>query len=288
MYYYSAFTLTFQSDLPLPSYSQLDTLPVAADVVIKRVQAPLDSSPAFHYQFEKTLHLWAHEGKEIFYYTEEPWDERYIRMYLLDYALIGLFYQRGWFPLHGGSVVMPDGKVLIITGHSGTGKSTTVTQFAAAGHKLLGDDIAVFRFEDDKIFVLPSYPEISVHKHVFDAFKNSFLGIKKINPGGQFTKMGFLPDEVFLNNPFELEAIIFLSQNDSIKPEIRSLSGSLAMQLLREQSLNYISSVENFGLLDTYFRKAVQLCQRCRLNELSYPSSRKIVPLTQLILNNYN
>lgn len=256
MYYYSAFTLTFQSDFPLPSYTQLDTLPAAADVVIKRVKAPLDSAPAFHYQFEKTLHLWAHEGKEIFYYTEEPWEERYIRMYLLDYALIGLFYQRGWFPLHGGSVVMPDGKVMIITGPSGTGKSTTVTQFAAAGYPLLGDDIAVITFVGDKMMVLPAYPEISVYEHVYDQYKKFFTVTSESRRWSMPSKVDFRPQGVFQSVPAELSTIIFLDQESVENATLQPISGSLAMQRLREQSLNYLSSVERFGMLETYFLRA--------------------------------
>lgn len=276
MYYYSAFTLTFQSDLALPSFTRLDTIPAAVDVVIKRVQAPLDSSSAFNYQFEETLHLWALEGKEIFYYTEEAWEERYIRMYLLDYALIGLFYQRGWFPLHGGSVVLPDGKVMIITGPSGTGKSTTVTQFAAAGYPLLGDDIAVITFVGDKMMVLPAYPEISVYDHVYDQYKNNFTVTSESRRWSMPSKVDFQPQGVFQSAPAELSTMVFLDPESVENPTLLPISGSLAMQRLREQSLNYLSSVEKFGLLEYYFQKATKLCCQTSFFSLHIPRSRKL------------
>ncbi len=291
MYYYSAFTLTFQSDLPLPSYSQLDTLPAAADVVIKRVQAPLDSSPAFHYQFEETLHLWAHEGKEIFYYTEETWEVRFIRMYILDYALIGLFYQRGWFPLHGGSVVMPDGKVMIITGPSGTGKSTTVTQFAAAGYPLLGDDIAVITFVEDKMMVLPAYPEISVYEHVYDQYKKFFTVTSESRRWSMPSKVDFRPRDVFQTEPAELSTMVFLDPESVENPTLQPISGSLAMQRLREQSLNYLSSVENFGIIEDYFQKAIKICRHLNLYLLSITKNYILFnSVTYLLkhLNNFN
>ena len=285
MYYYSAFTLTFQSDLPLPSYSQLDTLPAAADVVIKRVQAPLDSSPAFHYQFEETLHLWAHEGKEIFYYTEETWEVRFIRMYILDYALIGLFYQRGWFPLHGGSVVMPDGKVMIITGPSGTGKSTTVTQFAAAGYPLLGDDIAVITFVEDKMMVLPAYPEISVYEHVYDQYKKFFTVTSESRRWSMPSKVDFRPQGVFQSVPAELSTIVFLDQESVENPTLQPISGSLAMQRLREQSLNYLSSVERFGLLNSLFKQTALICNKVEIKNLFIRRNNVIFSINNFLLN---
>lgn len=151
---------------------------------------------------------------------------------------------------------MPDGKVMIITGPSGTGKSTTVTQFAAAGYPLLGDDIAVITFVGDKMMVLPAYPEISVYEHVYDQYKKFFTVTSESRRWSMPSKVDFRPQGVFQSVPAELSTIIFLDQESVENATLQPISGSLAMQRLREQSLNYLSSVERFGMLETYFLRA--------------------------------
>jgi hypothetical protein len=49
---------------------------------------------------------------------------------------------RGVVPLHGSAVEV-DGKAILVCGHSGVGKSTTVASLLAAGGRLLSDDLTV-------------------------------------------------------------------------------------------------------------------------------------------------
>lgn len=287
MYYYSAFDLIIRADLPFPSFMQLEHPSSVIDISIEKVAKPVNQADSFYYQFEDTLHIWVTAGKAIRYYTEEPWEERYISLFLLNYGFMGLFYQRGLFPLHGGTIVLPDGRAVIITGPSGAGKSTTVAQFAGEGYKLLGDEIALLSFTQDKIKVLPSYPEISVFEAVYDSIKNNFKILTKKNRWSLPKKIDFNPEGVFNNQSAELAGIVFLNPESSEQPTIWPITGSNALQFLREQSLNYLSSVERFGLLKDYFDKAAQLCNQINMMYLSFPRTGKIYPLTNIIVGHF-
>lgn len=285
VYYYSAFDLIIRADLPFPAFTRVEEPDRELDVSIEKVSNPANQADSFYYQFEETLHIWVTQGKLISYYTEEPWEERYICQYILDYALMGLFYQRGWFPLHGGTVVLPDGKAMIITGPSGAGKSTTVTQFAADGYPLLGDDIAVLRFEGDKIFVLPSYPEISVFEHVYEQYKNNFQILMEKRRWSMPNKVDFRPSMTFQTTPRELSNIVFLEKYSDVIPSFKRFSGSQAMQLIREQSLSYLSTIEKFSEFNDYFSKSSLICSSIPIYGFGFPRVNNLFKTNSYLLS---
>ena len=72
-------------------------------------------------------------------------------------SLAPLYRRRGWFPLHAFAARAPSGRVALITGHMGSGKTTTGLALLSAGWKLLSNDSPLLVHRNERVQVL-AYP----------------------------------------------------------------------------------------------------------------------------------
>jgi hypothetical protein len=75
-----------------------------------------------------------------------------------------LIHQRGDLPLHASAVMRPaDGKVLLIAGDSGAGKSTTAAALAQRGWLVLNDDISRLTVNGEEgVLVWPGFQSLKL------------------------------------------------------------------------------------------------------------------------------
>jgi hypothetical protein len=76
---------------------------------------------------------------------------------VLMISLAPLYRRRGWFPLHAFAALAPNGQAALITGHMGSGKTTTGLALLNAGWKLLSNDSPLLTNQAEQIRVL-AYP----------------------------------------------------------------------------------------------------------------------------------
>jgi hypothetical protein len=73
-------------------------------------------------------------------------------------SLAPLYRRRGWFPLHAFAALAPNGKVALISGQMGAGKTTTGLALLSAGWKLLSNDSPLLRLRADGQVETLAYP----------------------------------------------------------------------------------------------------------------------------------
>ncbi|GAB4444055.1 MAG: hypothetical protein Fur0044_40410 [Anaerolineae bacterium] len=73
-------------------------------------------------------------------------------------SLAPLYRRRGWFPLHAFAALAPGGKVALITGAMGAGKTTTGLALLSAGWKLLSNDSPLLSLRPDGQVDVLAYP----------------------------------------------------------------------------------------------------------------------------------
>ena len=100
------------------------------------------------------------------------------------------------------------------------------------------------------------------------------------------SKVDFRPQDVFQYKPAELSTMVFLDPEPVENPTLLPISGSLAMQRLREQSLNYLSSVEKFGLLETYFLLASHISNLVPSYILFVPKAKNLFNVESFLSTN--
>lgn len=96
-------------------------------------------------------------GTRIFY-NEKASGSVFFEHFLINEVMAGIFFQRGYFLLHGSAALLPDGTAAIFFGEPGTGKSTTLGFFVKHGCRVLTDEIVLICFREGVPCVQPFIP----------------------------------------------------------------------------------------------------------------------------------
>lgn len=165
---YRAYGLSIDSELPLPELVEDDR--PAPDVTIRlgALAWPLAgagsaASPAtdseVSVRYEGVGAFRVRRGREITVAPMRGAGEGAVRFHLLSRGLAILLHQRGGLVLHGSAVAVGD-RAVVLLGAWGQGKSTLAAALWRRGHHLLTDDVAALVVADDRVDVLPSFPQI--------------------------------------------------------------------------------------------------------------------------------
>lgn len=98
---------------------------------------------------------------------------------VLMISLAPLYRRRGWFPLHAFAAQAPRGKVALITGAMGVGKTTTGLALLSAGWKLLSNDSPLLALRSDGQVEVLAYPG---RLSAFDDSLARFEGLRRFIP----------------------------------------------------------------------------------------------------------
>ena len=147
---YRGYSLNIASELPLPELPVTEGEP---DIVIRvgkihrtGRKASVSEEWAIH---NPTGTYQIKDGREILVDPIPNADPTAIRLLLLGRMMAYLLRQRGWLPLHAGSVAI-NGRAVLLLGRSGAGKSTTTAAFHMAGYPVITDDVAPVRMLGDR------------------------------------------------------------------------------------------------------------------------------------------
>lgn len=108
----------------------------------------------------------AHIGADL----SEPSDARRDPLfYLITMSLVILLRYRGWFPLHAAAVAQ-NGRGVLLTAESDSGKSTTALNLVRQGWSYLSDDTVLLREEDDRVRAYSFRTDFCVDPEAADLF----------------------------------------------------------------------------------------------------------------------
>jgi hypothetical protein len=102
--------------------------------------------------------------------------------FLMGPGLGAALHLRGVPLLHGASVLIDDAAVLV-SGLSGTGKSTLTAELVAAGLPLLTEDLTPLAFSGLDLDILPGYPALQLHADAALGLGYPMADCPKVYPG---------------------------------------------------------------------------------------------------------
>lgn len=170
MYYYKLYGMRVVSDFELLQLINLSEkermLPPQITILERKFPEEYKRSEECYVDVGKERSIFSNSycymlmerGEAIYYEKKESSTEELLNAFLLGWGISVLFYQKDRLAIHC-SCVQKDGEAILISGDSGSGKSTATSELLKHGYSLVADDIAVVRpFGEKGLLVAPAFP----------------------------------------------------------------------------------------------------------------------------------
>lgn len=176
--YYMLYHQKINSDLCLPEAVPINPAE-QVDVVIELGKPPqwvlekawggqvdhIDEQVMWFYLKGLVLYYVENGNHIIIYRESDQISDLALRSYLTGSAMSLALMQKNYIPLHGGSVAW-EGKGIIISGVSGSGKSTVTMELLHHGFQFVADDLSVLHLEGGELQVFPGFPQQKVCRDI--------------------------------------------------------------------------------------------------------------------------
>lgn len=123
-----------------------------------------------------------HSGTEIWATWPATASEASTATYLLGPVVGFVLRLRGLTCFHASSVVIA-GHAILMLGPAGIGKSSTAAALALRGHRVIGDDIAVVRQQEDQWVVFPAIPGVRLWDDMVETLLGRADALPLLAPG---------------------------------------------------------------------------------------------------------
>lgn len=158
-----AFGLTWSMPFDFPPFTPIDDSAAGspADVEVVETDVPRPSAdanwagplravegPVVTFGMPDAARMRITDGNRIAFQRHPGCTDEALRLLLMGPGSALVLHQRGVLPLHGSGIVTDRGAVLLV-GHSGAGKSTTLGAFMDRGYPVLCDDLAAVDLDAD-------------------------------------------------------------------------------------------------------------------------------------------
>jgi hypothetical protein len=275
MYQYWCFGITILSELEFPEF--ITSTNDFHDVTISIGEVPLElkgenvskypeasiSPREFLLTVKRVAKYYAKDGKTVIVEPEPGVDTSSLRLFLLSNVMAAILYQQQKIPFHASGIIVNE-ELILFTGPSGIGKSTTLLGLIEKGYDLFTDDVCVLLENENtgKIEAVSSYPMMKLWKNTIDHFRleNSFN--HQLRPSVQ--KYGIFKHQQFNIRAYPITKLFLLSITDenSLEFSVKRLNNIESFKALQENAYrrNYINLMDLKSLHFTMMSKLVTQC----------------------------
>lgn len=223
LYSYFAYGLNIKSELLIPEFTPAQGK-CDVSIEIDKNSQPNDYLPqetldyywarrvtkenSLLYLKDKGIFLVQRGQKIVFVPVQNfPEDDPIIRLFLIETVMSILLYQRGLLVLHASAVNLNGGAVIFL-GNSGEGKSTTAAAFHAHGYRLLGDDVATIKLNQEVAEIIPGLSQIKFTQDTANALGYNFDSLQMLHQSEE--KRVYFPQQNLPQTPVPIRQIYLL------------------------------------------------------------------------------
>lgn len=200
---------------------------------------------------------------------------------LTDYALCSyltgsgfalLLIQKGIIPIHG-SMIEIDGKTVIITGRSGSGKSTTVFELMNQGGSFLSDDVSPVSVVDNQVVALPAFPQQKLCHDIVERYhldKKALLYIDELRD--KYARK--INTEQYVSEPRQLHYMIELIPYQEQTILLQEVKGVKKFQMLTSNLYRGLV-YEKMGITMKRMEDMIQIASKVRMYQLYRPVNQQ-------------
>lgn len=281
---YSGFGLNIQSEIPFPELSPVPSVEQAhVNIRFGKVPAAPDgfsfSTGRISYTMNDRALLFTVADIGKYYVTggdtviiqpeSDDIEVRLLRLFVLATGMAGILQQRHLIPMHTAAVLI-DGKLTLIGGHSGAGKSTTLAGLMNKQFRIFSDDIVVLADGANSVtHGVASYPMIKLWEQsmvAFDYEDRSF----PVMPGME--KYGLFFHDDFDTNQYPINKMIVLKLSSDQQFSTERLTAGKAFEAVVEHI--YKPSFFNTPEMRILkFKTIMQLLQHTDVYQVSRPAN---------------
>ncbi|MCD0486923.1 hypothetical protein LPB86_01700 [Pedobacter sp. MC2016-14] len=192
---------------------------------------------------------------------------------ILTSAFAALSYQRGLIPFHGGMVII-NGIAVLISGLSGTGKSTLLAGLYKNGHTIIADDISNLQMVEGEVLAHPTFPRIMIWQDAADELNLTVKEGEKLREN--LCKYLYPINDRFFTKPVILKHVYILKMTAKIGQPIKVL-GIQKIQELKE-NLFHPYMVDALDLKKEYSAKLLEIASHVNVSILGVERTDGIYP----------
>jgi len=165
-------------------------------------------------------------GREIIFETKEGYTPENLSSWLLGYAFAMLLLERRTLAIHCSAVCQDreseDDGAILIAGEPGAGKSSLTKKLLEEGYKIMADDVAAVRLEDE-VNVYPAFP---YQKLVRNEVEKRGLNKDELIYINEDKDKFLVPvGNAFCAEPRKIKFMVFIVVADVTEVQVKKLSG---------------------------------------------------------------
>jgi hypothetical protein len=275
LYYYTAYSYSFFSDIPLPEFVEI--APCRSAIQISKffeeygyehnheIVCARKIPNGVSFDWEAIGRYEICDGRTIRVFPRNNTIQETTRVPMFGMALAAVLQQNDLLVLHGSAVEI-NGRALIILGKKGYGKSTLTAALINRSHRLISDDVTAISVNSLKSTTLPGVPILKLWP---DSLRELGLDIETgrlFFPG--ISKRLYSFKSKFCTNSLPIGAICVLGYGDHLKlSHINSVQ-----KLLHLSSFQYFSNFRqafSSARHKTVFDQCSTLAKNVKMHELT-------------------
>lgn len=233
--------------------------------------------------YERVGIIWIMQGKNVIVDPIENYNKELLKNTIISNTLGFLLLQRERIAIHGSTVVIDKGAV-VITGACGAGKSTLTLELEKMGNKFLSDDIVAVDPNDNNSVEL-GFPYHKLCEDVVDKLNIERSALSSCK-GAYETKYIVADKENFSFEKAPIKVIYEVEASAVEELEIIELHSTEKLQrLLRNiYRVDLISSSGGFS--STYFKEYVKLTKEIKYFKITRPRHKDTLQEIVNLINN--
>nr|WP_321356421.1 hypothetical protein [uncultured Draconibacterium sp.] len=249
MYKYWGFGLKIASYIEFPELLKADFDIPDVEFVAGKVPAEINGE-AFSFRWfsyhinrrellftsNEVAKYYAFDGSKVIIEPFVPvTDKRAVRLYLLATVMAGILLQRNRLPLHASAVRQNNGLILI-TGDSHAGKSTSLAGLLKKGYTVFSDDVVVLQEEQGMTYAKASYPMIKLWDDTLTKMGHPMFEDRSFRIQKDIDKYGLFFHDRFDMNSYSIDKVFVLKVDNNRESLIsRKIAGGEAFHTLLRQ-----------------------------------------------------
>lgn len=210
------------------------------------------------------------DGKQIRYQCLPGYDKMFVSALILCLAFFYILLQREMIAMHGSGLVW-NGKTIIISGESGSGKSSLAEAILKQGAKFLADDTVAVDVRAEGIYATPAYPQQKLCEDQITEEMWRMYNIVTLPKDGGVVKYGVRMPDRFCEEPQKLDSLIIIQKEDITEPKIREITGADKMKYITKNLYKYENYVK-VGMSVEIFKKCISVANSTNIFILSRPA----------------